>query len=268
MNAKESTYLIGILLKSDGFKFQNDSWTQDDGVVIGSVVCSSLSILCNEFRQLIFAKVTFVPQNFQFLSKNGWPIEKSEEGSIEISHLLQSGTVTIQKCFDLPKLGIKWADGNWIGFTFVNFNSYLTDIRVKIHEDLGDKLQGSDFEFFTRNECPVSRAQEYQLSVWDICNQNFCILNKLSDSKKLETFTNQNHRSRKRPSRLNNKALIKKKSLVKNDNPNSILISYVHCEATMHARNLKAELQNMGLDSVFLVNILNIFILVLSILGC
>ncbi|CAL1277303.1 unnamed protein product [Larinioides sclopetarius] len=102
------------------------------------------------------------------------------------------------------------------------------------------------------NECPVSRAQESKLSVWDICNQNFCILNKLSDSKKLETLNNQIHRSRKRPSRLNHKALMKKQSLVKNDNPNSILISYVHCEATMHARNLKAELQNMGLDSVFL----------------
>ncbi|CAL1277302.1 unnamed protein product [Larinioides sclopetarius] len=104
MNSKESPYLIGILLKSDGFKFQNDSWTQNDGVVIGSVVCSNLSMSCNEFRQLIVAKVTFVPQKFQFLSKNGWPIENSEEGSLEISYLLQSGTVAIQKCFDLWRL--------------------------------------------------------------------------------------------------------------------------------------------------------------------
>lgn len=37
-------------------------------------------------------------------------------------------------------------------------------------------------------------------------------------------------------------------------NPNSILISYVHGEATTHARNLKRELLNMGLDKVFLVS--------------
>ncbi|GFR33966.1 TIR domain-containing protein [Trichonephila clavata] len=250
MNIDECPDLIGIRLKSDNFVFSNDSRTQNEGVIIGSITHCSITLTCNELRKLLYSKVPSLPPEFQFLSKNGWPIEQTEEENVEISHLLQSGIVTIRKYFDSPSLGIKWKDEKPVGFIFVNYNTYLSDVRIKILEHLGDKFQESDFEFLVKNEWPVSRAQESQLTLWDICNENFCVINKLSTERKSVNPKHVNHR--KRPLRLINKFSANKPFLKENSNPNSILISYVHCEASMHARNLKDELQNMGFDSVFL----------------
>ncbi|GFX24880.1 uncharacterized protein LOC102806317 [Trichonephila clavipes] len=235
MNIEECPDLIGIRLKSDNFVFSNDSHMQNEGVIIGSITYCNITLMCNELRTLLCSKLPSLPLEFQFLSKNGWPIEQTEEENVEISHLLQSGIVTIRKYFDSPSLGIKWQDGKPVGFIFVNYNTCLRDVRIKIHE---------------HNEWPVSRAQESQLTLWDICNENFCVINKLSTERKSVNPKHANHR--KRPLRLINKFSANKPSFRENSNPNSILISYVHCEASMHARNLKDELQNMGFDSVFL----------------
>ncbi|GFT79719.1 TIR domain-containing protein [Nephila pilipes] len=251
MDEEELRDLIGIRLKSDNFVFPNDSDQVNQGVIIGSVTHSSISLKCSELRKLLYSKkIPFMPVDFQFLSKDGWPIEKTDEENVAISQLLKSGIVTIRKYFDTPFLGIRWEDDKPVGFIYVNFNSFLSDVRIKIHEDLGDKLQGSDFEFFAKTIWPVCRAQESELTLWDICNENFCVIKKLSNDSKPVNNSKHFH-PRKRP-RLLNKSPVRKPSLLKNSNLNSILISYVHSEASMHARNLKDELQNMGFDSVFL----------------
>ncbi|GIY63871.1 TIR domain-containing protein [Caerostris extrusa] len=246
--SKQSSYLIGIRLKSNDFGLQNDVQTlndvqtQNDGAIIGSILCGSLVMHCNEFRELIISKLPLMPKKFQFLSKNGWPrIEKDEEANIEILQLFRFGVVTIQRCFDLPPLGIKWHNDKCVGFIFIDYSSYLSDARNKILEDFAVELKGINFEFLTTQKWPVSQLQEEKLTVWDICNENFCYLNKVE--KEME-------KPKKRPLKLFGKTPRKKKCTSQFQQiQNSILISYVHCEASTHARNLKAELQNMGLES-------------------
>ncbi|KAG8198317.1 hypothetical protein JTE90_021568 [Oedothorax gibbosus] len=244
--AAEFSTMIAIQLEPDGYAtIQNLN-----GYKIGTIICPCSTVYADKLRVLLHTHPN-VPAQFRFLTSNGWPIEKCDESAIEISKLISLGVVKIQRHFDLPRLGIKWLDGNHLGFIFVNFNCCLTEVRQKIVADLGDKFfhPENDFEFLERHEWPVAQSQESELVVWDVCQENYCVINKLNNKDKSDSL----HKIRKRPLRLIDKQTMKKSIRLKHDyNPTSILISYVHGEATTHARNLKRELLNMGLDKVFL----------------
>ncbi|XP_015907178.1 uncharacterized protein [Parasteatoda tepidariorum] len=243
-----SQVILGIKLRNDGFVDKSNCY--DDGAIVGSIICSDLSLSCSNFRRLLNAENLCLPEKFKFLSNHGWPIDQAEEHKIEISQLILSNIVTIQRHFELPRLGVKWHDGEFIGFIFISFNSSLIVVRQAINVELNHKFIDAEtkFEFIDTHGWPVSPSQEKDLNVWDISKGNTCLINRITAKRKASP---QDLKIKKKNLKLSDKKEFQVTSQ-KINSSTSILISYVHAEAMTHAKDLKNELINMGIDSVFL----------------
>ncbi|XP_054708339.1 uncharacterized protein LOC129218148 [Uloborus diversus] len=248
MKNSRSSCLVGIRLVPDGFSALNSPLSS--GTIIG---CLSLqpvaaTISCKDFRTMLLAKFTNLPKEFIFLSCKGWPISKIEEENVIVSQLINADIITIERALGMPRIGIKWSNGESLGFIFINYSSLLTETREKIASELYEKIKENDFEFLDTNAWPIPNFQEKKLTVWDVISCNSLNIMPITKKRKVE---NVMHRPKKRPNKLNISS-DSTTELNSSKNTKSILISYVHAEASAHARDLKSELINMGLESVFL----------------
>ncbi|XP_035224729.1 uncharacterized protein LOC118197339 [Stegodyphus dumicola] len=97
----EAHNIIGIRLIPDGgvVQLDNRNLSYQDGI-IGSIICSDLSMLVQDFRDLLIAELSDLPEEFRFLSKNGFPIQSTEEAKIEVLEIINYNLITVQRHFD------------------------------------------------------------------------------------------------------------------------------------------------------------------------
>lgn len=258
-----SVPLIGVCLLGDGFSGLCDSnpstsrgsESDRNGTMIGVIKCDDQNQSVNNFRLHLQAQLPLVPPKFRFLCKNGWPIEKNQEPGLTIQTLINSSIVKIQRNFDIPRFGVRWYEGDFLGFIFVDFNSNLSEVREAIGYQLKGKISAEcPFEFRDKNGWPVIKNQEKELLIWDVCHHNY--FNICKSESKLKNCLKDNSSSPKRPPKkcklskdsteTNTMSSGEKVEKMKTVDSASILISYVHGEASKHARDLKSELVNLG----------------------
>lgn len=242
---------VGVQLVKDTETCNITLGNRDDaGIIVGSVYCTNLKISCKEFHHFLLEKLPSIPRDFNFLSKKGWSIPKEQEEDIPASTIIHSNLVTIQKTFANPRLGIKWQDGDFIGFMFLSLNTYLPEVRKALIQQFPESFPIEiKFEFLDHNHWPVKTSQEKLLTAWDICSNSQFVIRDVSAKRKIGSGSNHSSCKSTKLMKKEELKLDLKKDVAKHS---GIVISYVHREASTHARDLKEQLYKIGLKSVFL----------------
>ncbi|XP_064465723.1 uncharacterized protein LOC135377314 isoform X1 [Ornithodoros turicata] len=240
---------------------------KNQGMVLGVVVLESNSLSTDELRRVMCDQLPSLPAHFAFLTKERWPVQKSQEHLIKTSHLLSDdGVINITRYHEKPRVAVLSTGGSTLGSVFCDYNAVLRQFREVIAEQLHDLKRGSslpDFRFVEGNGCPITTRQEAALTVLDVLDQgrSLFVLPGAAPTGESSTPstssiipTNMSQRPRPHlPIMPSEEWDGKRKKSVRfsRHEPKPILISYVRAEAAQHALDLKKELLKMNF-SVYL----------------
>uniref|UniRef100_T1KE61 TIR domain-containing protein n=2 Tax=Tetranychus urticae TaxID=32264 RepID=T1KE61_TETUR len=159
-------------------------------LLLGSIVVDKESMSIDELRRIIAEQISNLPKNYAFFSKEGWPLTKSQECKLRFCNLVNKrNIVCIRKVYDKPRIGVLTDSGEYLGSIFTNYDCTLSDLRRILDDIFRDSENSSklakfmDYRFIDRNEWPVVRSHEDQLTLLDILvNQNILLRPNLSGS--------------------------------------------------------------------------------------
>ncbi|XP_014774740.1 uncharacterized protein LOC106872313 isoform X1 [Octopus bimaculoides] len=199
----------------------------------------------------------YLPSNFTFRTRKGWPVLIEQEKDVPIEEIIsEDACVYIERYFGMPRIGIMTQKGEGLGYLLAEYTLPLLKLRdLLIEQRIVNNVL--PFLFLTSNGWPVSFIQEQFLQVMDVLNNSsICIMDDPPTNCALLDSIMDNLPSRKRKhskSADNNCEEISAKSMntVTTGNAKQILISYVRAEAAQVAISLKQELTALNI-SVFL----------------
>lgn len=268
--------LIGIHLVGETHT-TGQELTPNQGVCLGFII-SSVNKTLNlvKLRNTICSQLPTLPAEFQFLTKQRWPVLRNQESRVHAIHVISEGNVVlIQRAFEHPRIAIKTSENHAVGFVFVDLNWSLTNLRQVITQQLGNvsgSLTETYYQFLDANGWPISFEQEEDMAIVDILSGSYVrvkvclsgispVSSSVPGSALILNSPKQN--SKRRFPKLKRQLTfgtgkdevrhVHEINSVDGGERNSklILISYVRAEAAEHALNLKAELTKLNL-SVFL----------------
>ncbi|XP_067135835.1 uncharacterized protein [Centruroides vittatus] len=248
--------LVAVLYKNS-ITNQRD---EDHSSIIGTILIHDRSVKLEKLRSELKRLVPALPSEFQFVTKESWPIADIYESEIKASQIIGIDNILrICRKFDLPPVGIKLQERS-IGFVFVNLNSTLQQIREIIQSELHNSLPDSFIYINQQKQWPVSKEQECKLIGWDILyHEHFMLSSNAKSFRALCKDSSENIKRKKcKTNSERDKLMEMSVAERRNSLPNlnfyqnkKILISYVRAEASKHARDLKRELADLGFN-VFL----------------
>ncbi|XP_040354562.2 uncharacterized protein LOC8051511 isoform X2 [Ixodes scapularis] len=242
--------------------------TKCQAMVLGAVVLENVTISADELRRIMCDQLPSLPTHFTFVTKERWPVQKSQEHLVRVSHLVtEERLVSISRYYEKPRIGVLSTGGNSLGFVFSDYNAILRQFRDAVIEQLHDpKTARPEFRFVEGNGWPITTRQEAALTVLDVLNNRnlFIQLGTVPTGNIMpppilpplpSTLMTQ------RPTSTSSQVTSmtsdewdgKRKKSVRfgRSEPKPILISYVRAETAQHALNLKQELLKMNF-SVYL----------------
>lgn len=244
--------------------------TKNQGMVLGAVVLENNGLSADELRRVMCDQLPSLPAHFAFLTKERWPIQKSQEHLIKASHLIaDDAVINITRHYEKPRIGVLSTGGTSLGFVFSDYNTVLRQFRETVIEQLHEAKKGSsrpEFRFVEGNGWPITTRQEAALTVLDVLDQGRSLFVQpgaapTGDSPHVVTASTVGVIQPTLPQRLRPHLPVlpseewdgKRKKSVRfsRHEPKPILISYVRAEAAQHALNLKQELLRMNF-SVYL----------------
>lgn len=245
--------LLAVSLKGSITCFQ-----EENSIILGTVLIHNKNIVLKELRSELKRTIPALPSNFQFVTKESWPIAIIYEDKIKVNQIIGIDNILrISRKFELKPVGIKWEDTP-IGFIFVNLSDTLQQIRETIQKELNKTLPDSFIYINQQNRWPVTKDQECKLIGWDVLYHDCFVLCSPTVRYNFANNTSENIRRKKQKRNFENNKLEmsveeRRKSLpnLNFNQDKRILISYVKAEAFRHARDLKRELTDLGFN-VFL----------------
>ncbi|XP_064603291.1 uncharacterized protein LOC135468797 isoform X2 [Liolophura sinensis] len=257
----EDALLVGILLTSDCDLSRYSCL----GLIQITDYHLSRSRL-DDMRNLICAQLNTIPSQFAFMSTQGWPVTREQERYVYARNIVsENSTLSIQRVYDTPRIGVKAKSGLSLGFVFVDYDCAVDQLREIVESQLPFfRGMSTNYQFLDMNTWPISTAQEKELTVLDILNGS-CIhvCTDVSIRATLDFQTNSrdsfNSDVGPAPKRLRGVRELSYRSSKDIDRrhsddsgsteqvePKQILISYVRAEAAQHALDLKQYLSEFG----------------------
>lgn len=134
--------LLAVSLKGSITCFQ-----EENSIILGTVLIHNKNIVLKELRSELKRTIPALPSNFQFVTKESWPIAIIYEDKIKVNQIIGIDNILrISRKFELKPVGIKWEDTP-IGFIFVNLSDTLQQIRETIQKEDVDEIQaGNDWQ--------------------------------------------------------------------------------------------------------------------------
>lgn len=123
--------LLAVSLKGSITCFQ-----EENSIILGTVLIHNKNIVLKELRSELKRTIPALPSNFQFVTKESWPIAIIYEDKIKVNQIIGIDNILrISRKFELKPVGIKWEDTP-IGFIFVNLSDTLQQIRETIQKEV------------------------------------------------------------------------------------------------------------------------------------
>ncbi|ELU04881.1 hypothetical protein CAPTEDRAFT_227756 [Capitella teleta] len=253
--------ILGVSLARES-RPQEDSLDVPLGIITLTLPLADIKL--SDLRNLIVDEIPSVPTPFAFITREGWPINSSQELSLCVERVVSCGrTLRILRSYPNPKVGVI-AAGKPAGFIFIDLSSPLSCLRDAITQQLSSLLQQS-FQFVDANNWPVTAQQESQLNVYDVLHQSVVRIFPLGCSAAIDegdSGTSSSDLPGLPPACKRLKASLPKQLMFQShkdldrsqsttSNGKQLLLSYVRAEAAQHALLLKEELNLLGY-SVFL----------------
>lgn len=252
--------LVGICLSTEAF-----TQAPEKDTPLGVVTMATSHDTVANLRSVVRSQIQQRPTMFIFLSKQGWPIDESQETTIKVYQILTNdGVVRLQRSYEKPRVGIITPRGLAVGFVFVDYSCTVKALRQTLHQQL-DHVP-SYYQFKDRNGWPVNHDQEKDLSVMDIIvSGSVHIVPPLANSslgpifgsdhsgihlplpeesieRSMVPVPGDSSRRRQSPPSFEDGA----RPLDPDLKPKMILISYVRAEASQYAVMLKESLTAQG----------------------
>ncbi|XP_077501894.1 uncharacterized protein LOC144112932 isoform X1 [Amblyomma americanum] len=241
--------------------------TKCQPTVLGAVVLESSAISADELRRVMCDQLPSLPTHFTFITKERWPVQKTQEHLIRVSHLMtEDRIVNISRHYEKPRIGVMSTSGSSLGFVFSDYNAVLRQFREAIIEQLHEPKKSGrpEFRFVEDNGWPVTTRQETSLTVLDVLSNRSLFIQMgaqptgdVPNSIMAPPLGNSLVPATRSPTPLASLPAEewdgKRKKSVRfgRNEPKPILISYVRAETAQHALNLKQELHKMNF-SVYL----------------
>ncbi|XP_037504213.1 LOW QUALITY PROTEIN: uncharacterized protein LOC119379105 [Rhipicephalus sanguineus] len=241
--------------------------TKCQPTVLGAVVLESSAISADELRRIMCDQLPSLPTHFTFVTKERWPVQKTQEHLVRVSHLMtEDRIVSICRHYEKPRIGVMSTGGSSLGFVFSDYNAVLRQFREAIIDQLHEPKRAGrpEFRFVEDNGWPVTTRQETSLTVLDVMNNRSLFIQMgalpTGDVAPSSIMAPPLSNALVAPRNQMSVAALpaddwegKRKKSVRfgRNEPKPILISYVRAETAQHALNLKQELHKMNF-SVYL----------------
>ncbi|GAB1604022.1 uncharacterized protein LOC115219292 [Argonauta hians] len=198
----------------------------------------------------------YLPSNFTFRTRKGWPVLIEQEKDVPIEEIIsEDACVYIERYFGMPRIGIMTQKGEGLGYLLAEYTLPLLKLRdLLIEQRIVNNVL--PFLFLTSNGWPVSYIQEQFLQVMDVLNNSsICIMDQPPANCALLDNVLDSAPTRKRSYskslEITCEEICPKAANTTPSNAKQILISYVRAESAQVAFNLKQELASLNV-SVFL----------------
>ncbi|KAI1294698.1 hypothetical protein HDE_05948 [Halotydeus destructor] len=144
----------------------------ETGDVIGFVALATPERLTlREFRTRMSEQIIVLPQDFYFLSREGWPVTNQQENFLTVHYVITPKSIVfIRRQYSSPRFGVQFGSGLPVGFIYCEFSTSAKAIREKIGDDLSEFLENYSFCLLDKNGWPVTQKQEESLCTWDLVN--------------------------------------------------------------------------------------------------
>ncbi|KAG1659946.1 hypothetical protein GQR58_022228 [Nymphon striatum] len=262
--------LIGIVL----IKNTGSCQSKEDNI-LGFISLTDTNVTASILRDYLTNQLPGIPTSYHFLTKNRWPVQQSQENTLNLSFLLTSSqSIYIQTTLDTNRVGIILTMGKALGFVFIDHNSSLINLRTSIECQLKTCTETSgQYRFLDSHKWPITYEQEKLLTIFNVIRNCEVIIEPYSSKKrKSKTATNSDHIDNAPPKRPTSLDIGFKKfpnmppsvsshhetsssdtifSSSSSAQSNLLFISYVRAEASDHALDLKRVLSDHGIN-VFL----------------